>query len=590
MKATFKRFCPLVLAWLIGLAADSAPAQIPGPELVRPALETALAIGMEGILARSFQHMREAVPDAALDPERYKSDSAYRREHQAAVKKAAEQRRQLALRFLDRFGRVLDEGAGLYYKGLALKFADDCSGAVRALQRFRRTVRHHRWRTQALVELADCLIEKDPALGGVDDRERERRRLRKAGAFLRMLERDKLDSRQEASKKALEARLGANKLRLAYYQLIDRLDDLKRSVVRAEISRVLNDENMDEGVKSFLRQARGNEVLLDSLIKDPDELTYHLSDAVRREYWHLRAGTDWRVQNVIRTFYQEHRKALDAETGILWKARARKLARDARRAAAGFRRFRAAFPGDREAVEIGLEETRLYLHDLDQPEAAREVLAELSREALTPEQAKTVKALTSRVERELDARVALDRRIGRAPEAIPVVESIGPRPDLSPAGLKGGITVLVYFAAWSAPSREALVKAAGLVRAEPTIRVVGITRFFGFGWEASSPKAPATGNEAKVGEDPRQDAGALPGRPAGPDLTPDRERELCAGLWRAAGLEGPLVFTKPEVLDALPALPAVVVVNAEGLARYAEVGGGEGFKRVPVVVKELLER
>jgi hypothetical protein len=584
------RFSPLVLAWLVGLAAISAPAQIWGPELVRPALEKALEIGMEGILVRAFQHMREAVPDPARDAERYKTDSAYRREYQAAVKKAGEQRKQLALRFLDRFGPLLDKGTGLFYKGLALKFADDCPRAVAALARFRRTVRRHRWRSRALVELADCMLEEDPALGSADDRERERRRLRRAGAYLRMLGREKLEAREEASKKALEARLQASELRLAYYKLIDRLDDLKRSVVRAEIARVLNDENTDENVKSFLRKARANEVLLDSLIQDPDELTYHLSNAVRREYWNLRARTEWRVQNVIRTFYQEHRKALDAETGLLWKARARKLARDARRAAAGFRRFRAAFPGHPEAVEVALEETRLYLHALDRPEAAREVLEALSREALTPEQAETVKALRSRVEKELDARNALDRRIGRAPEAIPVVASIGPRPDLSPAGLKGGITVLVYFAAWSKPSRETLAKAAELVQAEPTVRVVGITRFFGFGWEASSPGAATPGKKTDEGGDAQREAGALEGRPAGPDLPRDRERELCAGLWKAAGLEGPLVFTRPEVLDALPALPAVVVVDAEGRVRYSGVGGRQGFKQVPVVVKRLLER
>jgi len=251
-------------------------------------------------------------------------------------------------------------------------------------------------------------------------------------------------------------------------------------------------------------------------------------------------------------------------------------------------------------VEVGLEEARLHLHALDEPEAARETLEELTREALTPEQTRTVEALTLRVKKELEARDALRHRVGRAWTAIPVVESVGARPDLTPAGLKGGVTVLLHFAAWSAPSRAALRDAAELARVEPGIRVVGITRFFGFGWEPPSPATPPAkkedaeeagkGNRTENPDEPRAPDSRLEGQPVGPDLTRDRERELCAGLWRAAGLEGPLVFTTPEVLDALPGLPAVVIVDDRGVQRYAAVGGVQGFKGVRDVIRKLLER
>ena len=115
-----------------------------------------------------------------------------------------------------------------------------------------------------------------------------------------------------------------------------------------------------------------------------------------------------------------------------------------------------------------------------------------------------------------------------------------------------------------------LGKLADLQKQAPSVRVLGISRYFGFGWEATD----------------RVD-GSLQGKPVGPGLDRKQELALHERLQKTAGLAFPLAVTAEDVLETrfgVRTFPTVCVVDARGIVTHLAEGGD-----CLGVVKKVLE-
>ena len=179
-------------------------------------------------------------------------------------------------------------------------------------------------------------------------------------------------------------------------------------------------------------------------------------------------------------------------------------------------------------------------------------------------------ALKHRLDRERVGSKIRRELPGKPVPPLPALDAVG---DPAPAkwNFNGRITVLVFHAPWSAPSRNLLLELARLRKQESwkSARILGVSRYFGFGWEAKDCVD-----------------GILRGRFVGPDLDRKQERSLHLRLRQAAGIEFPLVLAAEDVLGArfgVRAYPTVLVVDARGIVLHL----AEGATCLPGVKKVL---
>ncbi len=543
---------PVRTVWfvlLFFLVCMPAPArgQMCGPVDFGPILKAHEQVTRELGLKAAFSRMQAAIRDPVWDAEKSQRDAGYRRDFFQEVRKAEQRRKQLALAFLDRFEGALSSGVGLFYRGLALKLSGEPSRAQEALRAFWLRKKKHLLRNRALIEAVECLL-----LGRSDFRkpkalEKELARIERAGGYLQWLKRKKLSPEQMTMVENLDRKREENDLRAAYFTLV--LD------LEKEEQKALVDE-----IKSFTRISKRG---------DLDEEVYHGSPDGRRAYWSTRPKVRRARQAAVRDFFKEHRTVLARSVGRIWLARAFALAGDTQRAEEAYRRFRDEVVDHPDRAAAGLELARILTHDLDRAEGAAAVVEDLIRAALTPDQDKAVQALKRRLDRERAGREIQHGLLGKPVPALPALDAVG---DPVPAEwkLEGRITILVFHAPWSAPSRDLLVKLAGLQKQEPwkSTQILGISRYFGFGWEAADCVD-----------------GDLRGRCVGPDLDGKRERALHLRLQQAAGLAFPLALTAEDVLGTrfgVRTYPTVLVVDAGGIVRHLAEGAAclPGVKKV----------
>jgi hypothetical protein len=531
-------------------ATRAALAQAPRPGELRATVDAAAQAAIGAQLELAFRRLEAEGREPERDDARYRTDPAYRRSYREALERTEERRKQLALRFLDRFGAALDEGVGLYYHGLALKLAGDLREAAGKLTEFRIAEPGHPRSNDALLLIIECLLEEQSDLATDSGLREEKLRQGRLRTFLRRLDReqDKLTTAQRQTESELRRRFALAATRVAYHDMLGAMEKARRDVLLADA---------DPRLREFLEK---NEEVLKRLTVRPDEEQYNDSVSLRDAYWRIQRNHDRLLRErrqAVKRFYREHREALEKGEGLLWMARAFALAADVRRAAATYARFREAEPDHPEATRAALEQAHLLVIEAHDPEAAERALATLDTSALSEEEKVRLHALRDRIRSVREQQRTLEAWQGRPLREIPVVEAIGDPPPLSASGLGGRPSVLLFFAAWSEPGRALLAAAAEAQQGLPpeSVRFVAVTRFFGFGWEVSRP-----------------DDRTLAGRPAGPDLAPAEELRLAAALTRAAGLDAALVFTAPEALASIPAFPAVVLVDARGVVRFAATG------------------
>jgi tetratricopeptide (TPR) repeat protein len=553
-----RMFLLMLVAMGNGVAAPLFPAQVPSPDALLRSFRDVDRVTRVAGMEHAFAWMEREIREPVRDRTRYRHDISYRREFETQLRKLAERRKQLALRFLDRHVDVLDEGVGLYYRGLALGLAGDPHAAFLALQAFRLRTRNHPVRNKALVAIVDCLLQDRPDNDAADQRERDKKRLARARGFLSTLDRQELSPEEKKSAVALRARFEAQELRMAFLDLVEGIRKREHAIVLDGVDKDL----MKKLKEKFTQEALA--VLVENLGVRPDEVAYHNSPEKREAYWKVRRRADRERREAVRDFYRTQRDRLEHGDGLLWKARALALAGDAERAAHTFRKFLDEAPGHPEATAARVELAGLLVRELKDREAAFTVLEELAGEVLDEPQSRTVQAMTERMARCRELQQALPSLVGK-PWPFRAGESQGSSGSVSGStrqDLLGRVSVIVVFATWSEPCRKLLARMTekpvgnGISDEQSkTIRVVGLSGLCGFGWKATG-----------------RDQSSFSGTFAGDDLTPEQERELANALWKIAGFTGPVVFLSPGAFERFPVLPALLVVDPEGVVRFAGSG------------------